>query len=479
MRLEDISVKFIEGTERPYKEELNLYKIEAENLETMEFCPTCEERLRKKHKSERTIYDYRPSPFTGIEHFYHIKLYSQRYKCTNPKCGCTFTAGELDRSKSSRTLSALMVKMLLDKEILNCSDVGRKFGVSHTFVSDTVMDYIAELNLHYSPSRFCKYLYLHEFIYQKKPRYALISVNNLDEKQLIGFLGYKDSVKEFSQFFQFHLKDKETWFTIATENAEVASQKFEQFPGQLSFVETKAGREKKLRDEYIYNPRRYRDEDKRVYYIELLNEIIKILEGRAPHQELKKWWSQTEKSVRRAKIKPYFKELVSYLLTDGSGYAASYNSYSINFDTYEKHINEYRQRNMPFEKMCLHMMHQEYRKYNKKNQQNRHILTDKHDGTMYYDEQNNIIYRPAPLEDEEQLKEHARKLYEKYSIDGEYYDLFDHWNPEDFICYDPDEELPEALIQQMAEYALDEKIPFSYDDINHSNDDELLLPTNE
>lgn len=449
MRLEDISVKFIEGTERPYDKNPNIYEIEAENLEEMELC-TCGERLRKKDKGKRTIYDYRPSPFTGIEHIYRINLTSQRYVCTDPACKCSFTAGLLDRSKSSRSLGKFLVQKLLDKEHLSYTKVSEEIGLSHTFVSDTVMDYVSEFNLHYSPSRFCKYLYLHEFIYQNKPRYALISVNNLEEKHLIVFFGYKDPIKEFSDYFRFHLKDEETWFTIATENADAIANKFEQFPGQIFFTETHAGREKELRDKYIYNIGTHNAKDKHEFYVELLNEIIDKLKGPSPHQELEKWWLKPEKRTYHAKVKPYFKSLILYLLNEGSAYAADFNAYPINFDTYEKHINKYNQKNVPFEKMCLHMMHREYRKYNKKHNQNKHILTDRSNDNVLYDEQNDVIYRPVPLENEEKLKENAKRLFELHSIDGENYEPYDYWKPEDFMYSDPDEELPESAIQEMA-----------------------------
>ncbi|MGN0315690.1 MAG: hypothetical protein ACI4EG_13010, partial [Fusicatenibacter sp.] len=126
MRFEDITVKFIEGTERPYKEELNIYKIDAENLEEMDLCPTCGAHLKKKSKGKRTIYDYRLSPFTGEKHAYRINLTSQRYVCTNPDCRSSFTAGLLDRSKSSRAFSKLVVQKLLDKERLNYTEVGKE-----------------------------------------------------------------------------------------------------------------------------------------------------------------------------------------------------------------------------------------------------------------------------------------------------------------------------------------------------------------
>lgn len=449
MRLEDISLKFIEGTERPYEKNPIMYEIDAENLEEMELC-TCGEHLKKKHKTERTIYDYRPSPFTGIERIYRINLSSQRYICTNPDCRCSYTAGLLDRSKSSRAFGKFLVQKLLDKERLSFSKVGEELGISHSFVSDTVMEYISDFNLHYSPSQFCKYLYLHEFTYQNKPRYALISVNNLDEKHLIGFFGYKDPVIEFSEYFRFHLKDEQTWFTIATEHAEIISSKFEQFPGQLFFTETMAGREKALRDKYIYNLGTFGASDKHEFYVEILNEIIGKLKGPTPHQELEKWWHTRNKSDYLEKAKLTFKDLITYLLKDGSAYAAEFSAYPIVFDAYEKHINSYKQKNIPFEKMCLHMMHREYQKYNKKHNQNRHILTDTDSDIMYYDEQNNIIYRSVPLENEEQLKENANKMFELYSIDEENYEPYDYWKPEGYMYSDPDEELPDSVIQEMA-----------------------------
>lgn len=454
MRLEDISLKFIEGTERPYDKNPVMYEIDAENLEEIELC-TCGEHLKKKHKTERKIYDYRPSPFTGIEHIYLVNLSSQRYICTNPDCRCSFTAGLLDRSKSSRAFGKFLVQKLLDKERLSFSKVGEELGISHSFVSDTVMEYISDFNLHYSPSQFCKYLYLHEFTYQNMPRYALISVNNLDEKHLIGFFGYKDPIKEFSEYFRFHLKDEQTWFTIATEHAEIIASKFEQFPGQLFFRETQAGREKALRDKYIYNRGIYDAIDKHEFYVEILNEIIGKLKGPTPHQELEKWWHKPKKSIYLENAKLTFKDLIAYLLKDGSAYAAEFSAYPIDFDAYEKHINRYKKKNIPFEKMCLHMMHKEYQKYNKKHNQNKHILTDTDSDIMYYDDQNNIIYRSVPLEDVEKLKEDAHRRFELYKEEAEIYDTFDLFEPEDVdLCDDPSE-LPEDVIQEMASYAPD------------------------
>lgn len=443
MRFEDITVKFIEGTEHPYekKPNLNIYEIDAENLEEMEFC-TCGAHLKKKHKSKRTIYDYRPSPFTGVKHNYRIKLYSQRYVCTNPDCKCSFTAGLLDRSKSSRAFSELIIKKLLDNNLLNYNKVAEELGVSHTFIGDVVRDFSLEFNLNFSPSQFCKYLYLHEFIYQKEPRLCLVSVNNMDEQQLIGFFGYKDHKKEFADYLRFHLKDDDIWFTISTENADEFANNFEQFPGQVFFVDSQKCRDEKLKDSYAY---KLEGGVKSLYdpYLRELKEIQNILKSLHPKKLLKNWLNKSPKDLIDIQAKEHLEELVVLLLND-SKYVAEYGIYTASFKEYEKHINAYNQQNVPFERMCLHMIHREYKKHKK------HILTDVNKENSLYDEQNETIYYPTPLENNEKLKDESHRRFELYRNEEENYDIFDYMDPEDVTLCDDPSEIPEDIIQEMA-----------------------------
>lgn len=448
MRVDDISIKFLAGTERISAKKKQFYEIEAENLETMEICTTCGKNLRRKDQSERIIYDYRPSPFTGVPHFYRLNLISQRYACTNPECGQTFTAGLLDERRCSRALSKYIVEKLLEKESNTYSDVAKEVPFSRSFISDVTKDFVKELNLRFSPSEYNDYLYLYEFNFQKKLRYCLIGVNILNEKRILGLFGYKDRITEFVEYLRFHLKDEVAYFVIATENPEQLEKDLLPYLDRVTFVLTQEERDaliENFENKYDYERHYYNYHEP---YGKILNHIKSILKGPDSRVNLLRWWqSAFPENTPDQETRKHFAPLVKVLLEDDS-FAYEYNKYDADFKKYKDAIKDYNREHISFERLALQLMYKE---------EKNHLFSDIQPESDYYDGDQDVIYRVSSRENTDKLKQEAKKRYE-LALEAEYEELpSEYYEYFGFTSYeDPEEELPESVIQEMASRSMDE-----------------------
>ena len=149
-------------------------------------CPRCgeTEQLTKKDHTAHQVLDVHEKQAI------RVTVERQRYRCKT--CGCTFSAGEdpyPEKAHISSAFAAYLAEAMMKDKALTYAKVQSMFGVSPTYASEAVSDYVNSFSqsmiLSLQP---CYRVIFSPFLYEQRVRCCVCGTADDDRNVILGFL---------------------------------------------------------------------------------------------------------------------------------------------------------------------------------------------------------------------------------------------------------------------------------------------------